>query len=80
MRTTLLFTEAHEEELKRIATLDCFAAQVAKTILSRDFYRCSDKQASILNKVSDLEFFESDSYSNATLEKMQQRQRNLMYL
>lgn len=80
MRTTILFTAAHEEELKRIATLDCFAAQIAKTILSKDYYRCSDKQASILNKVSDLEFFESDNYTNATMEKCQQRQRNLMYL
>ena len=80
MRTTLTFTTAHEEELKRIATLDCFAAQIAKTILSKDYFRCSDKQASILNKVSDLEFFESDNYTNATMERVQQRQRNLMYL
>lgn len=80
MRTTLTFTEEHIAELQRISNLDHFAAKIAQAILSKDIYRCSSKQAYILNKVSDLEFFMSEDYSNDTLERMQKRQRDLMYV
>lgn len=80
MKYTLTFTEEHEEELRRIAKLDCFAAKVAQTILSKEYYRASPKQVDILNEVSNVTFYISEDYSNKILERDQQRQRNLMYL
>lgn len=80
MKTTMTFTEAHIVELNRIATLNVFASKIANTILSKDFYSASSKQVDILNQVSEIEFYISDSYSNQYMETAQQRQRNLMYL
>lgn len=82
MRHTILFDQAHEAELRRIAQTNTFSAKIAQTILSREDYICSPKQAYILNKEAreGFEFFESDGYSNSQLEKMQQRQRDLMYV
>ena len=80
MKTTMTFTEEHETELKRIATLNVFASKIATTILSKEIYSASSKQVDILNQVSEIEFYISDSYSNQYMETAQQRQRNLMYL
>lgn len=67
MKTTLTFTTAHIEELKRIATLNVFAAKIAQTILSKEEYRASSKQVDILNEVSimnDITFYISNDYAN----------------
>lgn len=82
MTHTTLFDEAHEAELRRIATIDTFASKIAMTILSREDYVCSPKQAYILNKEAKdgFEFFQSNGYSNDQLERIQRRQRNLMYV
>jgi len=79
MKTTMTFTSEHEKELKRIATLNVFAAKIAKTILGSEVYKASAKQVDILNQVSEIEFYISDGYSNQYMETAQQRQRNLMY-
>jgi hypothetical protein len=80
MKTTMTFTNEHIAELNRIANLNVFAAKIAQTILSKDFYKDSPKQVDILNQVSEIEFYISDDYSNDIMENNQQRQRNLMYV
>ncbi len=80
MKTTMTFTSEHETELRRIATLNVFAAKIAQTILSKDEYKASSKQVDILNQVSEIEFCISNDYANNYMETMQQRQRNLMYV
>jgi len=80
METTLTFTEEHEAELRRIATLNVFASKIAQTILSKDIYRASPKQVDILNEVSEITFYISHDYATAIQEKHQENQRRLMYL
>lgn len=59
----MTFTEEHEKELKKIATLNVFASKIAQTILSKEIYSASSKQVAILEQVSEIEFFISDNYS-----------------
>jgi len=81
MKYTMTFTEEHEAELRRIAEMDCFAAKVARTILSNETYRASAKQVDILNEVAEnVTFYISNDYSNMYTENAQERQRRLMYL
>ena len=80
MKTTMTFTNEHEAELNRIATLNVFASKIAQTILSKEVYRASVKQVDILNEVSEITFYISNDYSNEIMERNQQKQRNLMYL
>lgn len=80
MKTTMTFTNEHEAELNRIATLNVFASKIAQTILSKEVYRASVKQVDILNEVSEITFYISKDYSNEIMERNQQKQRNLMYL
>ena len=80
MKTTATFTESHETELRRIASLNVFAAKIAQTILSKEYYKASAKQVDILNSVSEIDFFISADYENDYIERGQQRQRNLMYI
>jgi len=63
MKYTMTFTEEHEKELKKIATLNVFASKIAQTILSKEIYSASSKQVAILEQVSEIEFFISDNYS-----------------
>lgn len=63
MKYTLTFTEEHEQELRKIAEMDVFAAKIARTILSSDVYKASPKQVEILNQVSDVYFYISNDYS-----------------
>ena len=78
MKTTMTFTAEHEKELARIATLNCFAAKIANTILSNEVYRASSKQVDIINEVSNIEFYISDDYSNRYEENARERMiRNL---
>ena len=76
MKTTMTFTEEHETELKRIATLNVFAAKIAQTILSKDVYKASSKQVDILNQVSDIEFFISNDYADTYFENARTRMMN----
>jgi hypothetical protein len=79
MKTTMTFTAEHETELRRIATLNVFAAKIAQTILSKDVYKASSKQVDILNQVSEVEFCISNDYADTYENTMIQKQRNLMY-
>lgn len=72
----MTFTSEHIAELNRIAELPCFAAKVAKTILSREVYRASSKQVDILNEESEIEFFISDDYSDKYEEAARRRMLN----
>ena len=76
MKTTMTFTEEHEAELKRIATLNVFAAKIAQTILSKDVYKASSKQVDILNQVSDIEFFISNDYADTYEQNARARMMN----
>ena len=72
----MTFTEEHETELKRIATLNVFAAKIAQTILSKDVYKASSKQVDILNQVSDIEFFISNDYADTYEQNARARMMN----
>jgi hypothetical protein len=66
MKYTMTFTEAHEAELRRIATLNVFASKIAQSILSSETYKASSKQVDILNQISldnDIEFNISNDYA-----------------
>lgn len=76
MNYTMTFTKEHEEELKRIVTLNKFASKIAQTILSKEDYSCSSKQSDILNEVSEITFYISNNYSNKIEEEMRQRTLN----
>ena len=71
----MTFTEEHENELKRIATLNHFAAKIAQTILSKEDYRASAKQVDILMQVSEVEFFISKDYARDYEVEMAERER-----
>ena len=62
MLHTATFTQEHEDELRRIATLNVFASKIAQTILSKEVYRASFKQVEIIEQESSLEFYPSDDY------------------
>ena len=62
MLHTAIFTEEHENELKRIATLNVFASKIAQTILSKENYKASFKQVEVIEQESSLEFYPSDDY------------------
>lgn len=64
MKNTLTFTKDHENELKRISTLNIFASKIAQTILSSDIYKASAKQVDILNTISDIIFYISNDYAD----------------
>lgn len=81
---TTTFTEAHEAELRSIATGNNLASKIAQTILKSDIYRASSKQVEILNQEScwnDIEFFISndyeDKYNQAAAEREREVLRNL---
>lgn len=76
MKYTMTFTKEHEEELKRIVTLNKFASKIAQTILSKEDYVCSAKQSDILNEVSEITFYISNNYSNKIEEEIRQRTIN----
>jgi hypothetical protein len=73
MKTTVTFTIEHEIELRRISTLNIFAAKIAQTILSNEIYRASAKQVDILNEVSEIEFYVSNDYANRYEEEARER-------
>ena len=72
----MTFTEEHETELRRIATLNVFAAKIAQTILSKEVYKASSKQVDILNQVSDIEFFISNDYADTYEQNARERMMN----
>ena len=74
----MTFTEAHEAELKRIATLNIFASKIAQTILSNETYRASSRQVDILNEISldnNIEFCISSDYANSYEDAARARER-----
>ena len=76
MNYTMTFTKEHEEELKRIVTLNKFASKIAQTILSKDHYKASSKQVDIINEVSEITFYISEDTSERIEEEMRQRTIN----